>query len=667
LRLADYESFGGIEGAIEKAVERAFARADADPRIPRDRKSREALLRRGLIPWLAGIDPDTKSPRRNIARRADIPEEARPLIDLLVEERLLSTDVAKDTGEATIEPAHEALLRQWGLLKGWLAEDFGRLATLEGVERGARDWDANARSPAWLAHQGQRLAEARALDERPDIAARLDALDRRYLAQCQAKEEEARAQEETRRREREQEQTRRLADAEALAAANKRTTQRTRIGLFAALMLAVAAVWQWQAATAQKQFAETQRDRAERALTTATKTADALVFDLAQKFRNVVGIPAETIADILERARKLQEDLLSAGETNPVLLRSQAAALDERARSLLDIGDTSGALAAAQKSVAICRKLAEDKSNAEAQRDLSVSLQRIGDVKLRAGDAAGALAAYEESLGIVRDLAKDKTNAEAQRDLSVSLGNIGDLKLQANDAAGALAAYEESLAIRRDLAKDKTNTGAQRDLSISDEKVADALEKLGKLEDALAYDEDDLAISERLAKLDDSGEAAHRDLAIALQRVGTDLRKLGQLDEAFVDYDRALAIRRRLADAHPERSDLRDDVGEAAERMGGLAFNLLLARKFEKSLDASDRAIAAEPGLVWLVTNRAHALMFLGRVDEARALYRAHRGEKTQDDKIWEDDIREDFAELRKAGLTNPLMDEIERTFAKKH
>jgi hypothetical protein len=44
------------------------------------------------------------------------------------------------------------------------------------------------------------------------------------------------------------------------------------------------------------------------------------------------------------------------------------------------------------------RDLAKDKSNARAQRDLSISLEKIGDIKLRAGDAAGALAAYEESL-----------------------------------------------------------------------------------------------------------------------------------------------------------------------------------------------------------------------------------------------------------------------------
>jgi hypothetical protein len=55
------------------------------------------------------------------------------------------------------------------------------------------------------------------------------------------------------------------------------------------------------------------------------------------------------------------------------------------------------------------------------------------------------LTVYEETLAIRRDLAKDKSNARAQRDLSISLEKIGDIKLRAGDAAGALAAYEESL------------------------------------------------------------------------------------------------------------------------------------------------------------------------------------------------------------------------------
>jgi len=65
---------------------------------------------------------------------------------------LLATDVAQDTGEVTIEPAHEALLRRWGLLQGWLDEDFGALTTLASVQRAARDWAANNKDAAWITH-----------------------------------------------------------------------------------------------------------------------------------------------------------------------------------------------------------------------------------------------------------------------------------------------------------------------------------------------------------------------------------------------------------------------------------------------------------------------------------------------------------------------------------
>src|SRR4029077_16476198 len=182
LKLAHYDALGRVKGSIEAAVERALQGADADPAIPRNRVARLALLRRGLIPWLAGIDPDTSAPRRRVARLAEIPADARRLIQHLVEQRLLATDVNKKTGEATIEPAHEALLRQWGLLEGWLPEDAGLLAALEGVKRGSRDWAANNRDRAWIAHAADRLAAAERLPARPDLAANLEPTDREYLA-----------------------------------------------------------------------------------------------------------------------------------------------------------------------------------------------------------------------------------------------------------------------------------------------------------------------------------------------------------------------------------------------------------------------------------------------------------------------------------------------------
>ncbi len=123
-----------------------------------------------------------------MARLSEVPVEARPLVELLVEQRLLATDVAKDSGEVTVEPAHEALLRQWGLLHGWLVEDTAFLSVLEGVKRAARDWAANQRGSAWLTHTTQRLAEAERLRERPDLSSNLEPTDRDYLAACRESE-----------------------------------------------------------------------------------------------------------------------------------------------------------------------------------------------------------------------------------------------------------------------------------------------------------------------------------------------------------------------------------------------------------------------------------------------------------------------------------------------
>src|SRR5262245_12633731 len=85
LRLSDYESLGGLRGAIEIAIDGAMKRAQADPAVPSDREAVVRLLRSAFIPALVGIDPETGLPRRRIARLAEIPFEARPLLEHLVE------------------------------------------------------------------------------------------------------------------------------------------------------------------------------------------------------------------------------------------------------------------------------------------------------------------------------------------------------------------------------------------------------------------------------------------------------------------------------------------------------------------------------------------------------------------------------------------------------
>ena len=94
-----------------------------------------------------------------------------------------------------------------------------------------------------------------------------------------------------------------------------------------------------------------------------------------------------------------------------------------------------------------------------------------------------------------------------------------------------------------------------------------------------------------------------------------------------------------------------------------MAWHALFARGFTKALSASDRAHALLSDNLSIETNRAHALMFLGYEEEAKALYLAHKGKpmSEQDSGLWERVIAKDFAEFRKSGLTHPMMADIEK------
>jgi WD40 repeat protein len=297
LTVTEYRNLGGIKGSIEEAVEQALT-ADTDPPIPTDRAARLALLRRGMIPWLADVDPDTGAPRRRVARLSEIPADCQPLLRNLVQQRLLTIDRVARTGEITIEPAHEALLRQWSLLEGWLTEDAALLAVLEGVKRASRDWAKWDKSTAWLTHAADRLAAAERLSQRPDLAANLNETDRGYLAECRAAENERLAVEK-RQQEAELEAAKKLAaaekdraaEAQAHAAVLRKRSRVLRAVLACTVVVALVAMVAFflarreqhlaqrnnQDAVAQKLFSEAQEilDRAGNATTATTaKNAD---------------------------------------------------------------------------------------------------------------------------------------------------------------------------------------------------------------------------------------------------------------------------------------------------------------------------------------------------------------------------------------------------------
>ena len=58
--------------------------------------------------------------------------------------------------------------------------------------------------------------------------------------------------------------------------------------------------------------------------------------------------------------------------------------------------------------------------------------------------------------------------------------------------------------------------------------------------------------------------------------------------------------------------------------------------------------------------NRAHALTYLGRVEEARAIYLG-KGKKIADSRNWDEGVLEDFKKLIAMGRPHPLIDEVTR------
>jgi hypothetical protein len=89
-----------------------------------------------------------------------------------------------------------------------------------------------------------------------------------------------------------------------------------------------------------------------------------------------------------------------------------------------------------------------DTKNTEWQRDVSVSLKKIADVKLAQGDAKAALVAYERGLQICEALAKaDTKNTGWQADVVISCVKLSGLPRDLLGHDRALALLKRALEI----------------------------------------------------------------------------------------------------------------------------------------------------------------------------------------------------------------------------
>jgi len=90
LTVAEYESMGGMAQIVQTEVDDLLA---SDPE---QRQAQLDTLHDAFIPWLARINPDNDQPLRRLARWDKLPAASHPLIQAMVDKRLLVTDTRDD-------------------------------------------------------------------------------------------------------------------------------------------------------------------------------------------------------------------------------------------------------------------------------------------------------------------------------------------------------------------------------------------------------------------------------------------------------------------------------------------------------------------------------------------------------------------------------------------
>lgn len=153
LTFAAYHEIGGIQGAIAHRAESIYASFDPQ---------QQAITRRTML-RLTQPGEGTEDTRRRAALTELLPAEGQvadvdAVVQALADARLLTTSKDEQNNEI-VDVAHEALIRSWPRLRGWIDEDRDALRTHRRLTEAASEWEGNTRDESYL-YRGARLATA---------------------------------------------------------------------------------------------------------------------------------------------------------------------------------------------------------------------------------------------------------------------------------------------------------------------------------------------------------------------------------------------------------------------------------------------------------------------------------------------------------------------------
>jgi tetratricopeptide (TPR) repeat protein len=358
--------------------------------------------------------------------------------------------------------------------------------------------------------------------------------------------------------------------------------------------------------------------------------------------------------------------LASPSSTDLTLARHLASSHYNLAIALSEKGQSNASLEEFRQSIAIFERLTNEHSaDVGLQTSLSVAYRAAAGTLLALHRQDEALKMLIDGLAIAQRLAdSDWDNVQWRQELSLAQLELADALLAQRKIEEALKAYHNSVTTLENLPSDPSQVRVQLliasalwsiaqlspDPRIDGARAAAILERLqydGRLAPAFKRKLD--AINSALAKA---------EVRSTIQRKTADAQAAFQGQE----YWAAVELQSQLIE-HTEKLESEESGRPGAatvHALGILSWYALFARNYEDALAAAERALALDPAATWIAGNRAHALMFLERAEDARASYLAHRGTHILEiSKLWEEAVPEDFAELERAGLVHGQMAEI--------
>jgi basic membrane protein A len=194
--LAEYRKLGGLRGIVSRRAETLYQQLGPDEQ----RATMQVFLR------LVRTGPGTIDSRRRIPLQdlTDIdldPVVLSTVLTAFAGYRLLSFDRDPVSGVAVVEVAHEALLREWDRLTGWIDRYRAAIRRHDVLIAAVEEWELSGRDADYLL-TGSRLTEFEAWSENAPLA--LTARERAFLeaglARRRAEEEREAARLEAHRR-----------------------------------------------------------------------------------------------------------------------------------------------------------------------------------------------------------------------------------------------------------------------------------------------------------------------------------------------------------------------------------------------------------------------------------------------------------------------------------